>query len=91
MRFFGEIFGGGAELGKANGAIRSGRVALWHKGNPKPRSGGAGQPFEGFRRGVDAPALQARRLAANDAIYFADAVHPEYQSRPTHDWIKRGQ
>ena len=32
-----------------------------------------------------------RRLAADEAIYFADAVHPEYQSRPAHGWIKRSE
>ncbi len=30
------------------------------------------------------------RLPADEAIYFADAVHPEYQTRPAHGWIKKG-
>ncbi len=34
-------------------------------------------------------ALQ-NNLPANEAIYFADAVHPEYQTRPAFGWIKRG-
>lgn len=29
-------------------------------------------------------------LSANEVVYFADAVHPEYQSRPAHGWIRRG-
>ena len=29
-------------------------------------------------------------LADDEAVYFVDAVHPEYQSRPAHGWIKKG-
>jgi transposase len=29
-------------------------------------------------------------LGADEAVYFADAVHPEYQSRPAHGWVRRG-
>ena len=29
-------------------------------------------------------------LAADEVVYFADAVHPEYQSRPAHGWVRRG-
>lgn len=29
-------------------------------------------------------------LADDETVYFADAVHPEYQSRPAYGWIKRG-
>jgi transposase len=31
-----------------------------------------------------------RGLADDEAVYFVDAVHPEYQSRPTHGWVKKG-
>jgi transposase len=31
-----------------------------------------------------------RCLPEDEAIYFADAVHPEYQSRPAHGWVRRG-
>ena len=31
-----------------------------------------------------------RGLEDDEAVYFADAVHPEYQSRPTHGWVKKG-
>ena len=31
-----------------------------------------------------------RTLPEDEMIYFADAVHPEYQTRPAHGWIKRG-
>lgn len=31
-----------------------------------------------------------RHLPADEAIYFADAVHPEYQSRPAYGWMKKG-
>jgi transposase len=30
------------------------------------------------------------RLEPDEAVYFADAVHPEWQSRPAHGWIRRG-
>jgi len=29
-------------------------------------------------------------LADDEAVYFADAVHPEYQSKPSHGWVKKG-
>ena len=31
-----------------------------------------------------------RELPANEAVYFADAVHPEYQSKPAFGWVKAG-
>ena len=29
-------------------------------------------------------------LGADEAVYFADAVHPEYQSKPAFGWVKKG-
>ena len=29
-------------------------------------------------------------LGTDEAVYFADAVHPEHQSKPAFGWIKRG-
>ena len=29
-------------------------------------------------------------LTADEVVYFADAVHPEYQSRPAHGWVRKG-
>jgi len=29
-------------------------------------------------------------LGANAVVYFSDAVHPEYQSKPAYSWIRRG-
>ena len=29
-------------------------------------------------------------LAADEAVCFADAVHPECQSRSAHGWIRKG-
>ena len=29
-------------------------------------------------------------LGTDEAVYFCDAVHPEYQTRPTHGWVKKG-
>jgi transposase len=30
-------------------------------------------------------------LMSDEVVYFSDAVHPEYQSRPAHGWIRRGE
>ncbi len=29
-------------------------------------------------------------LAADEVVSFADVVHPEYQSRPAHGWVRKG-
>jgi transposase len=29
-------------------------------------------------------------LSADEAVYFADAVHPEYQTKPSYGWVKAG-
>ena len=29
-------------------------------------------------------------LPADEAVYFADAVHPEYQSKPAFGWVRKG-
>ena len=29
-------------------------------------------------------------LADDEAVYFADAAHPEYQSKPAFGWVKKG-
>ena len=29
-------------------------------------------------------------LGADEAVYFADAVHPEHQARPAHGWVRKG-
>ena len=29
-------------------------------------------------------------LANDEAVYFADAVHPEYQRKPAFGWVKKG-
>ena len=31
-----------------------------------------------------------RELSADEAVYFADAVHPEYQTKPAFGWVKTG-
>ena len=30
------------------------------------------------------------RLEPDEIVYFSDAVHPEYQSRPAYGWVRRG-
>jgi len=29
-------------------------------------------------------------LPADEAVYFSDAVHPEYQSKPSYGWARKG-
>ena len=29
-------------------------------------------------------------LGKDEAVYFADAVHPEYQTKPAFGWVKQG-
>jgi len=29
-------------------------------------------------------------LPADEAVYFADAVHPEHQTKPRHGWVRKG-
>jgi transposase len=31
-----------------------------------------------------------RSLDDDEAVYFVDAAHPEYQSRPAHGWVRKG-
>ena len=31
-----------------------------------------------------------KRMEVDEAAYFADAVHPEYQTRPAFGWVKAG-
>ena len=31
------------------------------------------------------------KVAENDPVYFADAVHPQFNSIPAYGWIKRGK
>ncbi|MEJ6609791.1 MAG: hypothetical protein QNL63_08685, partial [Paracoccaceae bacterium] len=31
------------------------------------------------------------KLPANEAVYFADAVHPEHQTKPAFGWVVRAQ
>ena len=31
-----------------------------------------------------------KSLGADEAVYFADAVHPEYQTKPAYGWVKAG-
>lgn len=37
---------------------------------------------------ADIPSSQP--IETKDEVVFLDAVHPEYQSRPAHGWIKKG-
>ena len=30
------------------------------------------------------------KLPADEAVYFADAVHPEHQTKPAFGWVRKG-
>ncbi len=71
----------------------SGSIKLLHrlgfeykkpKALPRVADEGAQQAFIDFYEGL------LGRLPTDEAIYFADAVHPEYQVRPAYGWIKKG-
>jgi transposase len=75
------------------GYSHSGSIKLLHrlgfeykKPKPLPRVAdeSAQQAFVDFYEDL------LRRLPADEAVYFADAVHPEYQVRPAYGWIKKG-
>ena len=71
---------------------RSGAIALmrrlgfvYKKPKPVPRFGDETEQ----RRHINAYEALNRRLEANEAIVFADAVHPEHQSRPAFGWFHK--
>ncbi len=39
---------------------------------------------------IDFYEVLVNKLPADEAVYFADAVHPEYQTRPAFGWVRRG-
>ena len=77
----------------AVGYSHSGSIKLLHrlgfeynkpKALPRVADESAQQAF------IDSYEDLLRQLPADEAVYFADAVHPEYQVRPAYGWIKRG-
>ena len=70
------------------------------RGDPAPhrlgfeRRNPKGQPARADPAGQEAFVAEyerlLNRLGADEIVYFADAVHPEHQSRPAHAWIRRG-
>ena len=72
---------------------KSGMIKLLH------RMGFEWKKPKGLPAKVDVAAQEAfvaayerllNRLEPDELIYFADAVHPEHQSRPAHGWVRRG-
>lgn len=75
------------------GFSKAGMIKLLH------RLGFEWRKPKGLPARVDVAAQQAfvaayeallNRLEPDELVYFADAVHPEYQSRPAHGWVRRG-
>jgi transposase len=84
-----------AHVARAFGArfSKSGAIKLLH------RLGFEWLKPKGLPARVDLAAQQAfvaayetlmNGLEPDELVYFADAVHPEYQSRPAHGWVRRG-
>jgi transposase len=72
---------------------KSGTIELLHrlgfdyrkpKGLPAKADAAAQEAF------VAAYEKLLNRLEPDEIVYFSDAVHPEYQSRPAHGWMRRG-
>ena len=72
---------------------KSGAITLLHrlgfeyrkpKGLPAKADAAAQQVFVAFYEKL------LNRLEPDEIVYFSDAVHPEYQSRPAHGWMRRG-
>lgn len=54
------------------------------KALPRVADEGAQRDFIAFYEGL------LNNLPADETVYFADAVHPEYQTRPAFGWVKKG-
>ena len=72
---------------------KSGVIALLHrlgfeyrkpKGLPAKADAAAQEAFAAYYEKL------LNRLEPDEIVYFNDAVHPEYQSRPAYGWIRRG-
>lgn len=72
---------------------KSGAIKLLHrlgfdyrkpKGLPAKADAAAQEAFVAYYEKL------LNRLEPDEVVYFSDAVHPEYQSRPAHGWIRRG-
>jgi transposase len=56
----------------------------------KPKPLPAGASVEAQEAFIAAYEQLMGGLSPDEVVYFADAVHPEYQSRPAFGWFKRG-
>lgn len=72
---------------------KSGAITLLHrlgfeyrkpKGLPAKADAAAQEAFVAYYEKL------LNRLESDEIVYFSDAVHPEYQSRPAHGWMRRG-
>lgn len=72
---------------------RSGCIKLMHRlgfSYKKPQRLPAQADEKKQQEFIDNYEQLQRYLPDDEAIYFADAVHPEHQSRPAYGWIKKG-
>ena len=73
---------------------RPGLIKLLHRlgfEHRKPKALPAGASVAAQDAFIAAYGQLMNGLAADEAVYFADAVHPEYQSRPAFGWFRRGE
>ena len=72
---------------------RSGCIKLMHRLGfiyQKPKSLPAISDEQAQQSYIDSYEKLQKFLPEDEAIYFVDAVHPQYQSRPAHGWIRKG-
>ena len=72
---------------------KAGAIKLLHRlgfGYRKPKGLPAKADVAAQEAFVAAYETLLNRLEPDEVVYFSDAVHPEYQSRPAHGWIRRG-
>ncbi|MCB1969678.1 MAG: IS630 family transposase [Geminicoccaceae bacterium] len=72
-----------------SGAIRlMNRLGFTYR-KPKPLPAVAGEAEQSAH--IAAYEALTNRLEADESVVFADAVHPEHQSRPAHGWFARDE
>jgi transposase len=72
---------------------KAGTIKLLHRLDfewRKPKGLPARVDVAAQRAFVTAYEALMNRLEPDELVYFADAVHPEYQSRPACGWVRRG-
>ena len=70
---------------------QSGTIKLMHRlgfSYKKPKALPLGAPVAAQQAQIDKYDSLMNGLAADESVVFADAVHPEYQSKPAFGWFR---